>query len=303
MSCGRSVQPIDVSQLVVFHGDLNQNLAHVYVQLSVADAKHLRLRGQVRGPRSALTRTLPASIPLTDLGPGPSALARALVPDPCFWGPGQPFMYDVDVEVCRDDRVVGALHQALGLRRLGIQGGRLLWESRPWTLLGCHDASVDASSWHAWRALQMVRVVLDPSEDLCRQASEEGVVLIAQVAAATHDGLEQEIHRLGKWAAVVLIEVQTPPPAIADVRRQAPNAMFAERVSEPVPPTLPDWADVGIGDVSATGVSLQDPGTATIPWIARRRRSSPVPLAEAARQCREWYAELSVNGSCLGCLV
>ena len=92
MSCGRSVQPIDVSQLVVFHGDLNQNLAHVYVQLSVADATHLRLRGQVRGPRSALTRTLPASIPLTDLGPGPSALARALVPDPCFWEPGQPFL-------------------------------------------------------------------------------------------------------------------------------------------------------------------------------------------------------------------
>lgn len=303
MTCGRSVQPIDVSQLVVFHGDLNQNLAHVYVHLSVAGATNLRLRGHVRGPRSALTRTLPASIPLTDLGPGPSALARALVPDPCFWEPGRPFLYDVDVEVCHDDRVVGALHQALGLRRLGIQGGQLLWESRPWALLGCHDASVDASSWQAWRAQQMALVVPGPSEDLCRQASDEGVVLIAQLAAATHDRLQQEIHRVGKWASVVLIEVQTPPPAMADVRTRAPNVLWAERVSLPVPPTVSDWADVGIGDVSATGVSLQLPGTATIPWIARRRLSSPAPLAEAARQCREWYAELLVDGSCLGCLV
>jgi hypothetical protein len=297
------MQPIDVSQLVVFHGDLNQNLAHVYVRLSVAGATNLRLRGHVRGPRSALTRTLPASIPLSDLGPGPTALARALVPDPCFWEPGQPFLYDVDVEVCHDDRVVGALHQTLGLRRLGIQGGQLLWESRPWVLLGCHDASVETSSWHAWRAERMARVVRDPAEHLCRQASEEGVVLIAQLAAATHDGLQQEIHRVGKWASVALIEVPTPPPAMADVRTRAPNVLWAERVSEPVPPTLSDWADLGIGDVSARGVSRQLPGTTTIPWIALRRLSSPAPLVEAARQCRAWYAELSENGPCLGCLV
>jgi hypothetical protein len=294
---------MDFSKLVLFHGDLSPNLAHVYVQLPVAGQPDIQLQGQVRGPRSSLTRTLPASIPLTDLGPGPSALARALVPDPCSWGPGQPFLYDVDVELWCGGEVVGSLHQTLGLRRLGVHGRQLLLESRPWTLVGCHDTSVDTSPWSAWRELQVARVVVDPSEELCQQASEQGVVLIARIAATAIDAMEREIHRLGKWAAVVLIEIQPESLVTLHVRALAPNCMLAQRVTELAPGTLSDWAHVGIGDVPATGLSLPPTAMGTIPWIARRRLARSVPLKEAADQCRHEHAELAKSGSCVGCLV
>ncbi|MHB8972391.1 MAG: hypothetical protein ACYC3X_21105 [Pirellulaceae bacterium] len=293
---------MDFSKLIVFHGDVSPNLAHVYVQLPVADQPDLRLQGQVRGPYSTLTRTLPASIPLQDLGPGPSALARALVPDPCSWGPGQPFLYDVDVELWHGGEVVCTVHQRLGLRRLGVHGGQLLLDSRPWTLVGCHDTSVDESPWSMWRAEQVARVARDPSEDLCRQASEEGVVLIAQLTTAAGDTLEREIHRLGKWAAVVLMEVPPQSTVNSHIRASAPTCLLAHRLTESSPDALPDWAQVGISEVPATELALPSTEMRTIPWIACRRLPRSVPLAEAAEQCRRWHADLARNGSCIGCL-
>ncbi|MHB8957841.1 MAG: hypothetical protein ACYC4U_33245 [Pirellulaceae bacterium] len=297
------MHPFDLNPVVVFHGDLSPNLAHVYVQLPGPRASDLQLRGQVRGPRSLLTRTLPASIRLTDLGPGPSTLARALIPDPCFWAPGHPFLYDVEVELWRGREVVRSLCQTLGLRRLGMQGGQLLLESHPWVLLGCHDTSVDASPWDVWRELQVARVVLDPSEELCQQASEEGVVLIAQVAASSSAARDREIARLGKWAAVVLIEILSPAPSTSHVRAVAPNCMFAQSVSQPGDGALAEWADLEIREVPAAGPSLSPIATATMPWIARRRLPLPVPLTQAAQACRDWHAAWAPDGSCLGCFV
>ncbi len=54
MTCGRSMHAMDFSQLIVFHGDVSQNLAHVYVQLSVAvrPTCGCRARYEVLVPRS-----------------------------------------------------------------------------------------------------------------------------------------------------------------------------------------------------------------------------------------------------------
>lgn len=128
-------------------------------------------------------------------------------------------------------------------------------------------------------------------------------MLMAQIAAATTDSLEREIHRLGKWAAVVLIEVHSQSPLPSHIRALAPNGMLAHRVTELPPGTLSDWAHVGIGDVPAAGLSLPPTGMATIPWIACRRLPSSGPLAEAAEQCRRSHAELARSGSCVGCFV
>ena len=82
---------MDLSDLDIFYGELTVNRAFVYARLPrPADDEGLSLVGQVRGPRCSRAQTLPLTSPLVDLGPGPTLLARALVPDPCFWSPDLP---------------------------------------------------------------------------------------------------------------------------------------------------------------------------------------------------------------------
>ncbi len=293
----------DASEFVVFHGDLNPQVAHVYVQLPSAPAQDMRLRGHVHGPRSRLTRTLPASVPLTDLGAGPSVLARALVPDPCYWGPGQPYLYDVEVELCRGNRPLFSFRQTLGVRSFGLHGRRLLLQSRPWTLVGCYETSVTAASNSAWRDSQAVRVVMDPSERVCQEASEEGVMLIAELRGGATDSLAHEVHRLGKWAAVMLIIVGPREAAKLPLRVRAPNVLLAEHIREPDPPVLSDGTHLAICDLSDSALVSRLAATGTIPWIARRRLVSAVPLDEAVEQCRRLHEEYVPIGACLGCLV
>ena len=249
-------------EVVIFHGDVNPQVAHVYVQLLSTPTSDWQLRGCVRGPRSRLTRTLPATVRLEDLGSGPSTLARALVPDPCDWAPGQPYLYDVEVELCRGSEPVHSFSQELGVRSFGIDGSRLVLQGQPWTVAGCYDTSVTAAPWHAWREFGVAQVVVNPPERVCEEASNEGVVLIADLSDATPETLAHEVHRVGKWAAVMLILVR---PAGTDVPRlrAAPNVVFAQYVTEADP-----LAPLG----------------GEIPWIARRRIRSPVPLAEAVAQ-------------------
>jgi hypothetical protein len=294
---------LDAGEFVVFHGELNPQLAHVYVQLPSAPARDVRLRGYVHGPRSRLTRTLPASVPLTDLGAGPSVLARALVPDPCYWGPAQPYLYDVEVELCRGNRPLLSFRQTLGVRSFGLHGCRLLLESRPWTLVGCYETSVTTAPYSAWRESQAVRVVVDPSERVCQEASEEGVMLVAELRGGSTDSLAREVHRLGKWAAVMLIVVGHREATELPLRARAPNVLLATHVVEPDSRALSPWAHVGLCDLSESGLASRRVVAGAIPWMARRRLASAIPLEEAVEQCRRLYEEIAPLGACLGCLV
>ncbi len=290
------------SRFVVFHGDVNPHRGHVYVQGPAVPHRDWQLRGQVHGPRSRLTRTLPATVPLQDLGAGPSALARALVPDPCCWTPGRPYLYDVEVEIWSGARQLDAFRQPLGLRRFGLDRGRFLLEGQPWPLVGCYDSSVLAGGWQAWRELEVARVVADPSEAICEEASEEGVVLIADLSRAAPGVLAREVQRVGKWAAVMLVLVDAHHAAHLPLRTQAPNTLLAAELTGPdwPLPTAP-WPVV-VGDVTGSAPQCPDAGCAA--WIARQRLPAAVPLEQAAAHCRQCWAALSpAPAACVGCLV
>src|SRR5262245_20393161 len=107
----------------VFYGATDPAATQVYVRWqadSPVGGSALKLDGVVRGPFNELARTLPAAAALTDQGPGTSLLARAVLPDPCYWMPGAPYVYAVDVEVRAGSRVVAQAQRILGIRPLGV---------------------------------------------------------------------------------------------------------------------------------------------------------------------------------------
>src|SRR3954454_21595882 len=109
----------DIPDLDVFYGELTATRALVYARLPrPADDAGLSLTGQVRGPRCLHAQTLPLTAPLTDLGPGPTLLARAVIPEPSFWSPDVPSIYDVTVQLRRGTQTVAQTRREIGLRSL-----------------------------------------------------------------------------------------------------------------------------------------------------------------------------------------
>ncbi len=178
----------EFEQLTVFFGELNPEQGHVYARLDAGDRlESVRLQGHISGPHNILTRTLPASVPLHDLGPGPSKLSRAILPDPCFWAPGEPYLYDVHLQLVNRTQNIYETDRCLGLRSFGVHRQQLLLKAEPWRLAAVEVSSVEQRDVAAWRTSGLAQLVTDPSDDQCDRASREGVLLIAQ-ADGSHRG-------------------------------------------------------------------------------------------------------------------
>src|SRR5438045_8862035 len=116
-----------LGQLELFYGATDPAVTHVYVRWSamLEASSQSTLAGTVRGPFSQLARTLPATVSLADQGPGESLLARAILPDPCYWTPGAPYLYTVQIEIRDARRVVAEAERTAGSRPHGMAGRRL----------------------------------------------------------------------------------------------------------------------------------------------------------------------------------
>jgi hypothetical protein len=106
-----------LEQLEVFFGRATPAEARVYARIPAAGLPAgTRLTGSVRGPHSAHSKTLPAAFPLVDRGPGSTRVAEAVVPDPCFWAPDAPFLYEVRVSLEVGGQDWAQAEQILGIR-------------------------------------------------------------------------------------------------------------------------------------------------------------------------------------------
>ncbi len=106
--------------LEIFFGGAADALARVYARFGGASAGGpLRLVGTLRGPACQYAQTLPANYPFVDQGPGPSLLAAAVVPEPCFWTPDMPHTYRAELRLERAGQVVARAERTVGIRPLG----------------------------------------------------------------------------------------------------------------------------------------------------------------------------------------
>jgi hypothetical protein len=112
-----------LSRVELFFGEATDTQCRIYARAprdtSVDD---LRLMGTISGPQSMYAQTLPATFSFSDRGPGPTLLAEVILPDPCFWTPETPQLYQVNIELHRAGDVVVSERRMFGIRRLGVQG-------------------------------------------------------------------------------------------------------------------------------------------------------------------------------------
>lgn len=229
----------------VFHGELTANRAQVFVRLprtpEIADCT---LHGFVHGPRCEFAHTLPAKYTLTDLGAGPTLLARTTITDPCLWTSDLPQIYDVHIELRRGSEVLAREQRMIGLRGIGARSsvsggsvsggsGQLLREGKIWVprgvaieLLPTTTESVVAQL----RAELLVGICAAPPLDLLVEASRRGAYLIANLSADRSD-FTATLRSLARWPAVMLAIIHGGEGFDRGLQQVAPNLLLAQPVS------------------------------------------------------------------------
>jgi hypothetical protein len=209
----------------VFYGELSPQIAHIYARCEeLPGGQEWTIVGRVRGPECRYAHTLPTNHSFTDLGAGTTLLARAFVPDPCFWSPDLPALYRVSLEVRRrtangGEEIVHRAERELGLRWLGTRGGSFYLEGKRWVLRGVSARCVFETPLSEWRSAGAAMLVNRPSDELCREAGREGVLLVPYTVPD-----QTELRRLSQWASVGIAGGVAIAP---DSLRSSPNLILA----------------------------------------------------------------------------
>jgi hypothetical protein len=308
------MSPLD--HLEVFYGDCSPASAQVYARVpGLSPDDGWTISGTVRGPECAIARTLPATIRMTDAGPGEGLLARTVVPDPCGWSPELPAIYRVTVELHQHGDDVASAQRSLGLRMLGPRGRSLYLEGRRWVMRGMCRNEVEPADLAAWREAVAVMSVADPDDALCEAASSQGVLLAVRLTRDT-DACISELKRLSCFPAVAVAIIERPNVEGEKLRvegeklrvegeklrRAAPNILLAAYVSVDAEPIVPPWAQAVVCEVADPSGFASRLAQAMCPVIAYRPLGRVLPLSEARGACDHLQRDLAPFGDFAGYL-
>jgi Glycosyl hydrolases family 2 len=306
-----------LDNLDVFYGELTPARATVYARLEgMENTTGLSLSGVVCGPRCFYSKTLPATFRLHDAGPGPSLLAKSLVPDPSYWSPETPHIYDVTVELRKGTEIIASEVRQIGFKPLGISGRFFTWEGKPWVLrgvstrLGCFDAA----HWHD-RTTCAVFAGWQDDETLLRSLeglSSYGVLTwIFVVAEIKHSILRHWVSQLSRFpcvAGLVLLAKESSEVFTPDIFAAAPNLLIG-CAGKGVTPTdsrgkffwiRPDYGR-SLNDFSTSDrpiVVVQELKPAMASWSRE-----PFRLEQARAACDKLQADLAPYGQFAGYIV
>jgi glycosyl hydrolase family 2 len=293
--------------LEVFFGDANNAEARIYARLPSGMAPTgANLAGRVVGPECAFAQTLSAAIRLTTkrLPPDESTqaadlLAEAIVPDPCFWSPELPFLYRVEVELREANELLAVAERTLGLRPLGARGCKLLLEGRPWVVRAVERAALPPADLNAWRAEDMAMIVEEPGDELCEEASRQGVWLAARIADSSPRSAA-EFRRLARWPCVAMVILEAGAELPETALRGPRNVLLAQRFGPGAAIAPVEWADAIVCEDSTPARLAERSAGVAKPVIAQHRGRKHDDLPAARRACDELQRALAGRGEFTG---
>ncbi|MEX2114650.1 MAG: hypothetical protein WD845_15765 [Pirellulales bacterium] len=287
-------------QLEVFFGRTSDAVAYVYARLpGVAADGSWQLRGQLTGPLCRYAETLPAHLPLVDRGAGPSLLAAATVPEPCYWTPEMPHLYDVEVELLRGNKAVANARRVFGFRNLGAAGGKLLYDGKRWVLRAVMAEEVPPAALIDWRDASAAMVVSSLTDALCEEASRVGVLLVAEIATADVG----EVRRLSRWPAVGIALLPRDEQLVANACALGHNLLLAERFSVAEPISLSNGISVALVEVDSTNGLASRIASCQVALIAVRAGGPFAGVAQGRGACDALQRDLAGRGDWSGYIV
>ncbi len=166
----------------------------------------IRYAARATGPDDHTVAVVLRDADGTEVATGQGAQGELTVPDVHLWGPGDGYLYDLELQLLdADGGLVDSYHQSVGVRTVQIQGTQLLVNRKPVYLkgFGMHEDHVTVGKKHddammirdfellRWVGANSFRTSHYPySEAVMDYADREGVLVIDETPAV---GLNQGI--------------------------------------------------------------------------------------------------------------
>jgi hypothetical protein len=286
----------------VFYGELSPGRARIYARVASLPGGHdWSLSGSVRGPFCRHARTLPAEFDLRDCGDGPTLLAQAVVVDPCVWSPSLPAVYEVQVELRRDQQTIARMQQSVGLRNLGVMGSDLRREGRRWVLRGVHRNAVTETDLSHWKDAAAALMLDGPDDAVCQAASEEGVFVVVRLGGSSTKSYLQ-LRQLSRYPAVAMVlldEAPAPTPSGGQVGANLLRGQWLTSGQDK--PAV--WAQVVFWEAGDPADVGPLPDDMRHPWIAVRRTKQRRSVNQARTDCDRLQQALVRYGDFAGYVI
>ena len=241
------------SNVIIAHwGDVNSIAAELFMQ--AYDPSINILSGQVSGPFCSLAHTLSSRHDLVSCGEKGKKFFKVVLPDPCFWSPGAPYLYKADIEICVDSKQKLSHSLTLGIRPLTIRGHSFFYAGRRHVMRIVDvpqlvdktknqelvlDACLDTGA---------VLLVRDLQESMCEQATDKGVLLAVKIANTNPKHVLSELEKYACWPAVGLAIL--PKDLILDTVLPPSISSLIRAVEYQSGENIPPWAQVLISNQS-----------------------------------------------------
>jgi hypothetical protein len=295
----------------LFVGDANEAIARVYAALPRAGLPdEARLVGELVGPFCRYSQTLSARVRFIDRGPGPSLLAEAIVPDPCFWTPELPFLYKAELravggEKPENDIAVAATRREFGIRRLGVEKSSIQLDARRYVPRGVFRRAIGVADLKEARETASALYLVDVWDEVLQEASEEGVMMAIRLQSPKSAGtnrvarLQSELTRLGRWPSVAIVVLDGDIAAGKELRLAARGTLLAQQCTSSDSFSAPaPWAHLLWWQVEDQ-ISARKP-THDVPIVVYLSAPEKATIEEGRRACDRLQAELAPLGDFAG---
>ena len=255
-----------------------------------SDCDIVEIAGRLHGPRCEYSRTLSAEYPLRQI----AGVAEVFVPEPCYWTPSLPFLYELSLAIRTGDGKVREYSQPVGLRRWAAAGANFRLNGRRTVLRGASVDTIAPEQLADVHLAEATLIVLNPNAALCAAASRLGVSLIADLRAVPHN-LAQSLAQLSWSPAVLLVLLDACQLASPPLRNHAPSqlplaqCLTAMAANTDLAQRQPDVLAVELEANQRPPAWLSDSGK---PIIVMRRGQTYTSFTDARRDCDRLQAEL-----------
>jgi hypothetical protein len=252
----------------------------------------LGLSGEVYGPKCEFARTLPTKYPVTG--------SKILIPEPCYWTPQLPFLYELELRWQDAEGGDHSFKRLVGLRRLSPRRNSLYWDSRRVVLRGMRVPMVTADLIAAARAAD-VTLLTPPTDEQCALADRFGTPLIADLRDA--DSTADHLARLVEHPSVAMVLVNDRQLFPSEIEQLPLGGIYAVAVDAPCATPLAPWSNVIVVELQPGDRPHAALAHCAKPVIAIRRGESYADFAAARAACDRLQTELSPEFNLAGYFV
>jgi hypothetical protein len=226
-----------------------------------------------------------------------------VIPDPVFWSPDLPAIYDVTVRLVRAGETIATVQREIGLRSLGARGRWLVKEGKPWVLRGVRASSTIATLPRAWHDANAAYVVASgpPEHEVLAEASQFGALTVAEIPPG--ETAVRELRRLAEYPGVALAVVRGELPTGFQRGQSGSNLLLGQSLTAGDEFVPRQWADVLMAESTDASRLAKITALGEVPVIVARPLAQPVPISDARAECDQLQRDLAPHGQFAGYVV